>query len=96
MYDVEARIPYDGNMPGVNNIDGWKDEWEDVFNVPQYETDYREYVEAKKVADHMREFYKHVRVVKWNTNGSKEIVRECPFTQSHTREWCGYSECRES
>ena len=96
MYDVEARIPYDGNMPGVDNPSGWKSEWEDVYNVPQLESDTAEYERAKVMATVFREFYQHVRVVKINPGGLREVVRECPFTQSHTREWCGYSECRES
>jgi hypothetical protein len=24
------------------------------------------------------------------------VESECPYTHSHTREWCGYKECRES
>lgn len=96
MYDVEAQIPYQSGLPGVNNVDEWSAEWEDVFNVPQYETDVREYEEAKRTAEFFRQYYTNVRVVKINPGGLREVVRECPFTQSHTREWCGYSECRES
>jgi hypothetical protein len=26
----------------------------------------------------------------------ESVSVKCPYTQSHTRDWCGYSECRES
>jgi hypothetical protein len=48
----------------------------------------------------------HVLVSMWDkgyTDGwadAKDSVaaetKKCPYTQSHTRDWCGYSECRES
>lgn len=25
-----------------------------------------------------------------------EKINPCPYTQPHTREWCGYEECREN
>jgi hypothetical protein len=90
MYDVEARIPWvsPGNQ-GINSA------WEDIYNVPQYETDATEYQYAVAKAREFREFYKHVRVVKILPGGLREVVRECPYTHSHTRKWCGFSECRE-
>lgn len=96
MYDVQAQIviayPSITYLPS-ELIEG---EWIDIVSVPQLETDSAEYQEAKTVAEKLREFYKNVRVLKSTPGGAREIVRECPFTQSHTREWCGYSECRES
>lgn len=96
MYDVEAKIPYVSyaSRHEVNPITRY--EWVDIYNVPQRETETAEYEQAKVMANVFREFYKEVRVVKIRPGGSREVVRECPFTQSHTREWCGYSECRES
>lgn len=96
MYDVQAQIvvchPSITYLPS-ELIDP---EWIDIVSIPQLETDAGEWQEARKVADKLREFYKNVRILKSNPGGLREVVRECPFTQSHTREWCGYSECRES
>jgi len=94
MFDVEAKIAFQAN-PFVDNIESWSSEWEDVYNVPQLESDAAEYERAKEFAKLFRETYKHVRIVKW-VGGNRQVVTECPFTQSHTREWCGYPECRES
>ncbi len=91
MYDIEAKVPYQKREPFDIGS-----EWEDVYNVPQLETDVAEYNQARTMATVFREFYKEVRVVRIHLGGLREVIRECPFTQSHTREWCGYSECRES
>lgn len=91
MYDVEAKVPYQKRYPDFE----LGSEWKDVFNVPQLESDSDEYQRATDLARDFREFYQFVRVVKVNPGGLREIVRECPFSFAHTREWCGYSECRE-
>lgn len=90
MFDVEAKIPWITPMGHDMGSD-----WEDIYNVPQLETDAEEYQHAKDKAEKFREFYKHVRVVKILPGGLREVVRECPYTFAHTRNWCGYSECRE-
>jgi hypothetical protein len=32
----------------------------------------------------------------WARDLINGVESECPYTHSHTREWCGYKECRES
>ncbi len=92
MYDIEAKIPYQKAHPSTD----LGSEWEDGYNFPQLETDVAEYNQARTLAKVFREFYKEVRVVRIHLGGRREVVRECPFDHAHTREWCGYSECRES
>jgi hypothetical protein len=96
MYDVEVMQPFvqpSITYPLNEMIDA---EWEDMANIPQLESDAEEYQEAKAVAVKLREYYTRVRVVKILPGGLREVVRECPFDFSHTREWCGFPECRES
>lgn len=69
MYDVEAMIPYEG----IAN-DKWSAEWDDVHNVPQLATDQAELEEARAVAEFMRKYYTHVRVIKINPGGLREVV----------------------
>jgi hypothetical protein len=92
MYDVEAKIPYSGSAP--NPI--LSSEWDDVCNIPQLDDDASEYQMALSKAKDFRVYYNHVRVVKIHPGGLREVIRECPYTHSHTRNWCGYSECRKS
>lgn len=97
MYSVEAEIPKVDFSLTYPVEDLLSAEWDVVHDVLQDVSDYAEYQEARTVAEYFRKYYKNVRIVKSNGGfGLREIIRECPFTQSHTREWCGYSECRES
>ena len=95
MYVVEANVPYVPYADRKTATD-IRSDWEDVFYVPSLESDVAEYWKALTLATVFRAYYTHVRVVKIHPYGKREVIRECPFTQSHTREWCGYSECRES
>lgn len=70
MYDVEAKIPYEGI---ANHT--WSAEWEDVHNVPQLETDQAELQEARQVATEFRKCYVEVRIIKINPGGMREVVQ---------------------
>ena len=69
MFDVEAKIPWITPMGHDMGSD-----WEDIYNVPQLETDAEEYQHAKDKAAKFREFYTQVRVVKINPGGMREVV----------------------
>lgn len=96
MYDVEAEIvdwTPSVTYPPSELIEG---EWTTIVEIPQLDSDADELKEAHLVARKLRRYYQNVRVVDSTPGGFRVIKSACPFTQSHTREWCGYSECRES
>lgn len=76
MYDVEAKIMF--IQPSitypVEEMIGF--EWEDIYNVPQGETDQAELQEARLVATEARKCYTDVRIVKILPGGERAIVSE--------------------
>ena len=70
MYDVEAKIPYEGI---ANHT--WSAEWEDVHNVPQLETEQAELQEAREIATEFRKYYVEVRIVKILPGGERQVVK---------------------
>lgn len=32
----------------------------------------------------------------WERHAYGDAAEKCPFTQAHTRHWCGYEGCRDS
>ena len=68
MYDVEAVIPYCYPSGEVGS------DWEDVFNVPQLETEQAELQKARQMAIVARGFYTQVRIIKIQPGGLRSVV----------------------
>lgn len=73
-YEVETQNLNVGRSITYLPSELFEPEWESIIDIPMLDTLDEELAEARKVAEEARKYHVHVRIVKINPNGTRELV----------------------